>query len=452
MPTDESDVIYKVCAAAEWREAVARGSYAGSAVDLRDGFIHFSTGAQLAETLRRHFAGRRDLVRVAFDPSALGPALRWEPSRGGDLFPHLYGALPAVLARSTSYLDVDEGGEARVRPAPEAGVTSLPRVDLLDLSHAEARRLLARGMPVYLPVNPVEYHGPHLSLRNDHLVSMGLAADLHARIAGGEGRDPWPFVVASSVEAGVEPVAGIGSRPVDFRTVRRLAIDACEALIALGARRIVIMTFHGAPLHAHALDAAVQACEARGVPAIQPLNLLMRQMMSIEPGAYADLVAHVDDGAERAAILDELHVDFHAGFAETSLALHYAKGSVDDVYQRLPPCPTITPDAALMKAAQVATAAGKSELALELRVAAFGRGWAALRPFPGYTGRPHRASAGTGALLARRIVDGYVTTTRDVFAGGESPRPIMPWIVSTTLGGLIPGMSVPIDEVMKFGT
>jgi uncharacterized protein (DUF952 family) len=118
MPTDDSHLIYKVCPAAEWHDAVAAGTYRGSAVDLRDGFIHFSTGAQLAETLRRHFADQRDLVLVAVDPDDLGTRLRWEPSRGGDLFPHLYAELPTALARQVSPLDVDGGGQTR---PPAAG-------------------------------------------------------------------------------------------------------------------------------------------------------------------------------------------------------------------------------------------------------------------------------------------------------------------------------------------
>jgi uncharacterized protein (DUF952 family) len=107
MLTYESQLIYKVCPATEWHDATSVGAYRGSAVDLRDGFIHFSTGAQLAETLRRHFAGQRDLVLVAVDPKDLGARLRWEPSRGGDLFPHLYGELPVSLACNVSPLDVD---------------------------------------------------------------------------------------------------------------------------------------------------------------------------------------------------------------------------------------------------------------------------------------------------------------------------------------------------------
>jgi uncharacterized protein (DUF952 family) len=86
-------LIYKICPSVLWREAEAAGVFAGSADDRRDGFIHFSTAAQLPETAARHFAGQDGLVLVAVDPARLGPALRREPSRGGDLFPHLYGDL-----------------------------------------------------------------------------------------------------------------------------------------------------------------------------------------------------------------------------------------------------------------------------------------------------------------------------------------------------------------------
>jgi uncharacterized protein (DUF952 family) len=105
---DES--VYKICRAAEWSAALVDGSYTGSQVDLRDGFIHFSTGQQTAETARRYFAGQTDLVLVAFNAASLGPALRWEPSRGGDLFPHLYAALPVSAALWVKPLGLDADG------------------------------------------------------------------------------------------------------------------------------------------------------------------------------------------------------------------------------------------------------------------------------------------------------------------------------------------------------
>jgi uncharacterized protein (DUF952 family) len=91
--------IYKICDSALWREAERAGVFTGAEIDARDGFIHFSSAAQVAETAAKHFAGAANLTLVAVDAAALGDALKWEASRGGDLFPHLYGALPvrAVL-------------------------------------------------------------------------------------------------------------------------------------------------------------------------------------------------------------------------------------------------------------------------------------------------------------------------------------------------------------------
>jgi uncharacterized protein (DUF952 family) len=87
-------VVYKIVGADEWREAEAAGVFAGAAVDRADGFIHFSTAEQVPETAAKWFGGRDDLTLAAVDAGALGADLRWEPSRGGALFPHLYAALP----------------------------------------------------------------------------------------------------------------------------------------------------------------------------------------------------------------------------------------------------------------------------------------------------------------------------------------------------------------------
>ena len=87
-------LIFKIVAAEEWRAAATAGVFAGSAVDQSDGYIHFSTAEQAPETAAKWFAGRDDLILVAVEADALATALRWEPSRGGALFPHLYGALP----------------------------------------------------------------------------------------------------------------------------------------------------------------------------------------------------------------------------------------------------------------------------------------------------------------------------------------------------------------------
>lgn len=93
-----SERVYKVCPEQDWVRACATGHHEGSADDKRDGYIHLSTREQLAGTLAKHYRGQAGLLLVAFDAAALAPGLRWEPSRGGALFPHLYAALPASMA------------------------------------------------------------------------------------------------------------------------------------------------------------------------------------------------------------------------------------------------------------------------------------------------------------------------------------------------------------------
>ena len=111
--------IYKICTASEWHEAEHAGLYRGSAVDHRDGFIHFSTAAQAAETASKWFAGQHDLVLIAVDAGALGARLKWEPSRGGALFPHLYGDLELKAVLRVDPLPLDAAGR-HVFPEPMA--------------------------------------------------------------------------------------------------------------------------------------------------------------------------------------------------------------------------------------------------------------------------------------------------------------------------------------------
>jgi uncharacterized protein (DUF952 family) len=111
--------IYKICEAPQWAQAEREGEYRGSAVDYADGYIHFSTAAQVAATAAKHFAGMTGLVMVAVAAEDLGAALKWETSRGGALFPHLYGALPITAVRWVKPLRLDDDGR-HVLPRLEA--------------------------------------------------------------------------------------------------------------------------------------------------------------------------------------------------------------------------------------------------------------------------------------------------------------------------------------------
>lgn len=109
-------MIYKISPRDAWEAAMASGSYTGADIDIKDGFIHFSSAKQMAETAAKHFFGRTGLILVEFDEAAFGDTLRWEPSRGGDLFPHLYGTIDSSIPHTVYDLPWDEVKQQHLFP------------------------------------------------------------------------------------------------------------------------------------------------------------------------------------------------------------------------------------------------------------------------------------------------------------------------------------------------
>ncbi|MEM6635510.1 MAG: DUF952 domain-containing protein [Pseudomonadota bacterium] len=103
-------LVFKIFRQSEWNDFATVGTTRGAAIDLSDGYIHLSTSTQVAETAEKHFGGAEDLILLAFDPDALGAALRWEKSRGGQDFPHLYRSLSIDEVIWTSPLPLDDVG------------------------------------------------------------------------------------------------------------------------------------------------------------------------------------------------------------------------------------------------------------------------------------------------------------------------------------------------------
>ena len=117
--TTQIRLIYHLCREDEWRAAEAIGAYLGSSQDRDDGFIHFSTADQVVESAARHRAGQPGLVLIAAEAEALGSALKWETSRHGHLFPHLYGPLPVTAVRWTRPLPLGANGAHVFPPLDE---------------------------------------------------------------------------------------------------------------------------------------------------------------------------------------------------------------------------------------------------------------------------------------------------------------------------------------------
>jgi uncharacterized protein (DUF952 family) len=111
-PMRPPDFIYKVASREIYDASLAAGAFTGQPIDLKDGYIHFSSALQLAETIRLHFSGLADQVLFQVPTAPLGSALVWEASRGGDLFPHLYGTLAMSAVTQSTHLDIPANGRA----------------------------------------------------------------------------------------------------------------------------------------------------------------------------------------------------------------------------------------------------------------------------------------------------------------------------------------------------
>jgi creatinine amidohydrolase len=321
-------------------------------------------------------------------------------------------------------------------------------VFLLDLPHHEMVRAIASTeAPVFLAINPVEFHGPHLSLHNDRLVTDGLSRDLHAALAAERGGS-FPLLVAHDLELGVEPCSGPGTRHVAYANVRATLLEAVRALAEVGVRRLVINTFHGGGLHNLAIEAACDAFERTGGRAFAPLAVALQAMVSFDDTLLADALATLEE-PERGRVREGLRFDFHAGWLETSLALHYAPASVSPRHRELAPAPSLGRDRALGLASTLARRFGAAGVAAELDFLASAATWTRQRPFLGYTGFPRLASAEAGRRIAAAFVAQYIAMGRDVLYGAPRPTPRAPFrfLPALTLGGRLEPTFVPTPEV-----
>jgi creatinine amidohydrolase len=305
----------------------------------------------------------------------------------------------------------------------------MPTLDPFDLPSDQLRDLFARGAPVYVPVNPVEYHGPHLSLHNDHLIAVALARRLHEIL------DPdLPLLLTRDLEVGVAPAPGPGSRHLPYTTVAQVIRETATRLADLGARTVIWSTFHGSPLHAWALHEGTTLLHERGVVAVDPFLLVIERGIHPDPDDHAAALATLSP-SDRALVEPVLPFDLHAGFFETSVALALAPGSVSPNLREVPPCPPLKPHPPLAAAARVARNLGRAELAAELEFAARGAAWQHLKPHPGYSGMPHLANAEAGEHYAGAMVQRYADIVRTAQAGGVIPTPRFGWLRALTLNG-----------------
>jgi creatinine amidohydrolase len=311
-------------------------------------------------------------------------------------------------------------------------------IELFSLPHEEMTALVRNGYPVYVFVNPIEYHGPHLSLYNDGLISWGLAKRLHRRLE--EEKGPHPFIVGNNITCGSDPAPGPGSAHIKYRLLKELVLKLSKSLTKIGAKRVIFMTFHGSPFHNCAIQSGVDYLRRNGIKAIATFNIVLREMLYYNKEEHQDLASLISDTTLRDEIMDNLTADFHAGFFESSISMYLAPDSVSKNIKDVPPCPKLIPQNMPLKLSKLVKALGFKDTAQELMYAAYVQEWLKIKPFPGYSGFPAVSSTEVGEYFVdKNIMPLYESSCLDVLWGDKlSPDPIMKWVIPLSLGGRIP--------------
>ncbi|MCO4793201.1 MAG: creatininase family protein [Bacteriovoracaceae bacterium] len=309
--------------------------------------------------------------------------------------------------------------------------------ELFGMPHKKMTETLKTGAPVFVLVNPVEYHGPHLSLYTDEVLSMTLARKLHERLSKTKG--DFPFLLGQNLSLGAGPTPGPGSVHTPYLVLKKKIRKLCKSLVAVGAQKVIFMTFHGAPLHNMAIQSGVDYLESKGVKSLNPFNIILQKLIDYNPGDYPRTSEFINNDETKEFVKSKLNHDFHAGIFETSLCLYLCPHTVDDCYLKLKDCPELVPDKFLLGLSKASKLSGNKRLAREFEFAAIGMGWVTMKPRLGYSGRPKDASAKLGEYYAEEnILPTYEKACLEGLWGSEkSPEPVMKWVKQLTLAGTI---------------
>lgn len=290
------------------------------------------------------------------------------------------------------------------------------------------RDYLDSGAPVFIHINPVEYHGPHLSLHMDALASQGFAKDLFTLL---KSKNPtWDYLEMAPIEFGVDPTPGPGSQKSSFKEVRSAVLHMANTLIEIGAKKVIWMSFHGAPAHNAAIQAGVDRLSKAGIPSFNFMNVILDIMVTYDVSEIIPRMPHTSDSELKLFLAKNMSTDFHGGFFETSIALCYAPQSVSKNFKSVPDCPEFKIPWIGRIAIELARKMKSHRFERELFFGLQAIAWSKLRPFPGYTGTPRHADASTGRELANLILERAESMAVTVFERKLSPvRPILEWTV-----------------------
>lgn len=307
-------------------------------------------------------------------------------------------------------------------------------MDVTGYPFSELKNLFEHGSPLFLPVNPVEYHGPHLSLANDFVIARGVSKTFF-ELSLKPLNPKWEYLEAAPIHLGVDPAAGPGSQYTSMRDLTAILTEVGKRYAKLGCKKIVVATFHGAPAHNAAIEHAMENWEKVGIRSMNLMAVVLERAIEETQQEKEEILALIPDQKMRDMARDRLDGDFHGGFFETSLALRFAPETVSKNYTDIEPCPKLVLSDTQKKVLKGLVQFGFHRKAKEMEFAFLGLNWMKIKPFPGYSGHPAASSAAAGEMLFKKILPYYAAEARRVFDEGRSrTKPVLAWVTKLTHG------------------
>jgi creatinine amidohydrolase len=310
---------------------------------------------------------------------------------------------------------------------------------LSSLPFEQLKMSLSQDKPVFIFVNPIEYHGPHLTLYTDYLLSYHLAKKLHQLI---EKRvDHCPFAVWDTIHLGESPTRGPGSIHTSYPHLETRLKTSIRALAKFARPQIIFMTFHGAPLHNWAIQSAIDYAKSLGIKACNPFLSALDLLFKYRHEDYPDLMNVIPNDSAKQDLWKNFHLDFHGGFFESSLMLYLNPQSVSKNISQVPSCPKVSKKGGVLKQFTKALISQKlsPKMKKELELIQYTLNWNSLNPFPGYTLHPHLSNADAGEYLAGILLPRYFKIFENSLQGQpQEITPPMPWLHKLSLKGKIP--------------
>ncbi|MDA8793351.1 creatininase family protein [Bacteriovoracaceae bacterium] len=293
------------------------------------------------------------------------------------------------------------------------------------------KRNISESSILVVYVNPIEYHGEHLPLTTDLLISRGIKNLFPKELR--ENFIDWP-----PIHLGVGPTGGPGSCETSYLELKRVLLKLSKTIIRLKVKRVLVMTFHGAPLHILAIEEFVKVLRKNKVKAINPFILMLQKLTYFNPEEFNEIHKYVpmENEKERNKLIKNIKFDFHGGMIEAGLVQYFNPELIQKPLNEVPSIPELNLNN-WIKVLENFIRPISYKLAEEIELINFVLQWGAIKPFPGYTGHPCLANNGLSEYFLNKVVlPSYLEEiNKEFYGGGTKIIPVMNYMKYITFEG-----------------